>query len=134
MIHIIYLPNSVQCDEKFNKRVEFAMAEIYYYDWDVLTRSALTPEMVRKNYSVRVSITDKEKAHKFTNWLRIDEMNPTEIKEIGDVRLVIDLFTSTGELTSYFATRFDLISEDMAFKRKIDDKFREKFTFWNEGK
>ena len=107
----------------------FIRAEIYYYDWDVLTRYALSPEDVRKRYKIKILIADKEEVAKFVKWLQLDNMRPVSQPEEEDARLVVDLFKTKGIRESYYASRFNLISEDSLRKRQIDKKFKSLFFF-----
>ncbi len=105
----------------------FVRAEIYYYGWDVLTRYALSPEDVRKRHKIKIFIVDKDEVAKFVKWLRLDKMQSISRPEGEDARLVVDLFKTNGVRESYYASRFNLISEDSLRKRHIDEIFKNMF-------
>jgi hypothetical protein len=105
----------------------FVRAEIYYYDWDVLTRYALLPEDIRKRHKIKIIIVDKDEVAKFVKWLRLDEMQAISKPEMEDARLVIDLFNAKGVRESYYASQFNLISENSLRKRSVDETFKNMF-------
>lgn len=116
-------------NQKKETMIEYVKVEIYYYDWDVQTRYALTPDIVRTNYWLKITIVNKAEIDRFIQWLHTEKMKKIDIKEIYDIRLVIDLFDRDGKRTSYYATQFDLINENATLKLRIDDKFKTKFNF-----
>lgn len=126
---INFCPMTGYGDQNMENRTEFVKAEIFYYDWSVERRSALTPEMVRTNYWSRMTIVNKIEVNRFIEWLQIDKMRGNNIKEVNDVRLVIDLFDSKANRKTYIATQFYLMSEDTMLKRRIDGTFKSKFSF-----
>ena len=119
--------NDVRYDPKFIK------AEIYYYGWDVFTRSMISLESVRNSPKIRISIIDPGEVLQFVKWLRLEEMLETQDKpglvQREDPRLVIDLFDSKNTQTTYYASWFNLLSQDSRKKRPIDETFRNKFFF-----
>lgn len=109
---------------------QFIRAEIYYYGWDVLTRSRLSLAMVRENSKIQISIRDPSEVGCFVNWLQLDKMKDAATKTLPeDPRLVIDLFRSDRSAVTYYASRFNLLSEDSKRKRAIDESFRQKFIY-----
>jgi len=100
-------------------------ADIYFIDWDVLTRVGLTPERVRELADSKR--TFRRDAPDIARSLALDKLRPTEDKHSEDARLVIDLFTDTGARVTYYASRFNLCTADSASKRPIDEKFRQRF-------
>lgn len=127
MLHALAAPGS-SC------RVEhkYVRAEIYYYGWDILTRSQLSLAMIRENPVIHISIRDRLEVDCFVQWLGLDQLEgqgSTAPKDSEDPRLVIDLFRPDETRTTYFASRFNLVSEKSGKKRPIDESFRQKFTF-----
>lgn len=117
---------------------DFVRAEIYYFEWDIETLVGLTPESVRSQPTIKTIIQSpiaplaKAEVAALRRWLRIEEMKPTHANKKSnaeDARLVIDFYRSDGSRVTYYASRFNLISEDHKIKRPIDDAFREKFRF-----
>lgn len=100
-------------------------ADIYFIDWDVLTRASLTPERVRELADSKR--TFRRDAPEIARALALDRLRPTKDKRREDARLVIDLFTDTGDRITYYASRFNLCAADSASKRPIDEKFRQHF-------
>lgn len=127
---MLYVPYAFSADCQTESR--FTQAEIYYYGWDVLTRSRLSLTMVRENPEIQISIRDRFEVDCFVNWLQLDKLkeNPTNAPtDAEDPRLVIDLFRSDNTRLTYYASRFNLASEDSRKKRPIDESFRNKFIF-----
>jgi hypothetical protein len=100
-------------------------ADIYFIDWDVLTRASLTPQRVRELADSKR--TFRRDAPDIARSLALDKLRPTKDKHPEDARLVIDLFTDTGTRITYYASRFNLCAADSASKRPIDEKFRQQF-------
>lgn len=114
--------------------VNIARVQIYYYGWDVLTRSRISLDAVRQNPKITTIIQDKFEIVELVRWLRISNMNQHRDSSSGtleaeDPRLVIDFFDSENKRITYYARRFRLLSEDAKNSRPIDDEFRRRFTF-----
>jgi hypothetical protein len=112
---------------------QYIRAEVYYYGWDVLTRSKLSLDMVRQSPQIKIIIYDSFEVSRFISWLRLDDMRgrnePSTTDQSEDPRLVIDLFKADRQHVTYYASRFNLFSEDSRKRRPIDDAFRQKFLF-----
>lgn len=109
------------------KGSEYSQVIIYYYDWDVRTRSALTIADVRSQYFLKTEISHLNYIHTFIETL--PELNGVMPNSSSDVRLVIDLLMTDGRKLTYFASRFDLCLEGSAKCVAIDESFRSKFRF-----
>lgn len=97
-------------------------AEIYFVDWDVLTRASLSPEQVRRSADAKFTI--REGLAEFVASLEIERLRPVQPSSGGDTRLVVDLFSESGARTTYHADRFDLFSADTSLRRSIGGGFR----------
>ena len=105
---------------------EWTRAELYFIDWDVLTRVALTPDRVRE-------LADHKQAFSrdfagIVNALAISKLRPAKHPEREDARLVADLYTDTGARVTYYASRFSLCTVDSKWKHPIDAQFRRYFS------
>jgi hypothetical protein len=109
----------------------FVKAEISYYGWNVLTRSRLSLDDVRKHTSIKTTIYTPYEVTSFLTTLRLDKMTKSSDGAIqqGDPRLVVDLWDLQGIRTTYYSDGRLLISEDGLQWRKVDEAFRQKFTF-----
>ncbi len=107
-------------------------AEVFYYGWDVETRTRLSPDDVRNRYWTKINIVNEHEVEQFIKWLELDKMTKISVHE-EDTRLVIDLYDLNGKRVTYYASTFNLCSEDSVFKRRIDKEFKEKFTFQANG-
>jgi hypothetical protein len=116
-------------DEIVEKHPQFIKAEIYYYGWDVLTRQKLSSSDVRNGYKIYISITDSTEVAKLVKWLRLDELQSVTNNKAEDARLTIDLFKINGNRITYYASRFNLLTENASAKRSINKEFRDKFHF-----
>jgi len=105
----------------------FVRAEIYYYDWDIETRSALSPEYVRERYRIKTIIAGSDELACFLMMLDLGKLKSVSKVYKEDIRLVIDLIKKSGRRTSFFASRFNLMSEDFKAKLSIDESFRDRF-------
>jgi len=99
--------------------------DIYFIDWAVSTRIALTPQRVRELADSKR--TFRNDAPEIARSLSLDKLRPTKDKQPEDARLVIDLFSDTGARITYYASQFHLCSADSASKRPIDELFRQRF-------
>lgn len=107
----------------------FASAKIYFFGWNVLTRSKLSLENVRQGASIIVEIKTSEETNNFVKWLQINQLQSNENPAHEDPRLVIDLFTMAGKRVTYYASEYSLLSEDSIYSRNIDADFKKKFSF-----
>src|SRR5882672_6400869 len=102
-------------------------ATIYYYGWDVFTRTAMTIADVRARYYTKIEIANADEAVSFASKLVARKMTANAKPEFPDVRLVIDLYSADNKVTTYFATPFRLYTADGASSVEIDDAFKNKF-------
>ena len=101
-------------------------ADIYFIEWDVTTRIRLTPERVIELADFKRTFHND--APDFVHSLRLDKLTRAKNKSGEDARLVIVLTDDTLRRHTYYASRFNLCSADNAFKRPIDDQFRQRFS------
>ena len=104
---------------------EWTRAELYFIDWDVLTRVALTPERVRELADHKQTFARDFAS--IVNALAISKLRPAKHPEREDARLVVDLYTDTGARVTYYASRFSLCTADSKWKHPIDAQFRRFF-------
>jgi hypothetical protein len=109
--------------------VPYTKAEIYYYGWDVLTRGRLSLDTVRTEFRTKTEIRDPAEVARLVRWLRLERMETSTDLQPEDPRLVIDLRAADGAVSTYYASVFNLLSEDSRKKRKIDQAFRNRFDF-----
>jgi hypothetical protein len=109
---------------------EVERVTIYYYDWDVLTRVAMTAKDVRDRFYVRVDIVNSGEAVKFRDRLLAVKMTDSKEAVGVDVRLVIDLHLPNGKVSSFYASQFRLYSSDGTRSAPIDEEFKRKFRFF----
>lgn len=117
--------NGAKAEENRN---EYVKAEIYYYQWDALTRAALTFDDLRERHHIKIVIVSKFQVVDFVKWLKLGDMSMTSGEE-EDPRVLIDLYDSSGNKTTYYASRFNLNSADSKMKRKVEEDFFKKFYF-----
>ena len=123
----------VWAEDKTSRDTKYVKAEIYYYGWDILTRTKLSLEFIRQYPKIKTSIIDPFETNSLVEWLMLDRMSVAShdrgVPEPEDPRLVIDIYEVNGKRATFFASRFNLFSEDSKKRRAIDDSFREKFRF-----
>jgi hypothetical protein len=100
-------------------------ADIYFVDWDLLTRTQLTPENVRDLAGDKR--TYQREAPEIARALDLGKLNFSQGKRPEDARLVIDLFSKAGVRVTYYASKFNLLTSDSTSKHPIDEKFRKYF-------
>jgi hypothetical protein len=111
----------------------YVKAHIYYYGWDVMTRTRISLNDVRTSFKIEMIVLDSYEIERLITLLNLDDF--IEVKNIemekysNDPRLVIDLYDSKGVRTTYYASRFKLLSEDSSLVHSIDGSFRSHFTF-----
>jgi len=103
-------------------------AVLYYEGWDTLTRAQLSPDDVRRTAPVVVTLRDRQRIDILLRWLDLGTLKQHDSGP-GDARLVVDFFDAEGKRESYYASLFDLLSEDSKRARPIDEKFRGHFRF-----
>jgi len=99
-------------------------ADIYFTDWDVLTRERWTIAKARERAQHKITIT--ENASRIADMLSLQKMKPVMGKSPEDARLVVDLYTDTNHKVTYYASRFSLSTANDAMKRDLDRSFRQK--------
>lgn len=112
---------------------EWQRAELYFIDWDMLTRVALTPERVREIATHRRSFSSRELSP-VVEALMIRQLRPAAHPEREDARLVVDLYTDTDERITYYASRFAFCTADSKWKHPIDARFRRYFAHLAESR
>jgi hypothetical protein len=100
----------------------WSKAEVYFTDWDVLTRERWTIEKARKLAQHKKSFI--QDASRITDMLSLDKLQPAKERASEDARLVVDLYTDAGRKVTYYASRFRLSSADDSLKRELDESFR----------
>ena len=106
---------------------------VWYVDWDMYTRSALTAEHIRKRYYTHIEIVDGDEARGFAHELASMPFEPSEKSEHADLRLVIDVMTTDGNIRTYVASKFRIYAPNGESSAKIDERFRSRFRFRGKG-
>ena len=105
---------------------DWLRADVYFIDWSVLTRAALTPKRVRQLADYKHTFRDDAPA--VARLLELAKVKPTKDNRQEDARLVIDLLDDTMQRHTYYASRFNFCSADNKRKRAIDAQFRQRLT------
>jgi hypothetical protein len=101
---------------------------IYYLGWDTEYPARLSPEAAREFASIVVTIHDPIEASKVRQRLDLSAMKSRDA-EPEDARLVIDFMEGDQKTESFYASRFNLLSQDSTRARVIDENFRRHFRF-----
>jgi hypothetical protein len=104
-------------------------ADIYYVNWDIETRTLLSPENVRKQ-GLKFHFSSQKEVNRFIKLLEIQKLKSEG--EPGfpfpeNARLVIDLIGDDGKQTTYYASRNNLCNHDCSLKHPINEVFRARF-------
>jgi hypothetical protein len=99
------------------------LAKCYLMSWDTLTRVAPLPAHVRQWAEARCSIHTAAELAQLKAILRLDHLRPGT-PPTRDLRFVVDIRRTDGNLESYYADRFGLMSADFTRWRKIGGGFR----------
>lgn len=122
IILVLCAAGSLQAQDR---PAEFTKAKIYYLGWDLLTRARLSPEDARARAMVEIAVNDQYVVENIVKFLDLPAMKKAE--QPGDPRLVIDFYKTDGSITSYYASRFSLYTEDSSLSREIDQRFQDVF-------
>lgn len=102
--------------------------KVYYYGWDVMTRSRLSIDQVRNGAQTTIEINHREEIRGFLNWSGINALQrSSEPVTNHDPRLVIDCYSPRGLRQTYFASRFRMFSLDGERSAELEDGFRRWF-------
>jgi len=124
----LFLPYIVSAEAQTGPSWEYERATIYFVHWDMLTRSNLSVDDVRKVAWVVTQINNSEYASRFAKWLHLDKLKPIPPRQLKtDKRLVIDLVRQGGTTETYFADKAAFFSNDGSRTRTINDEFRRRF-------
>ena len=111
------------------KEKTYVRAEIYYIPWDNLSRARLTLPDVRASSECSTKITAKRELKAFVSLLGLQKMSKLKVQKVEDPKLVIDLFDSNSEKSTFYASYFNLVSKNGLSFRKINAKFRKGITY-----
>jgi len=104
----------------------FVQADVFFMSWDTETRAAQRPGDVRAHPDVTVRTVDPTCLTDLMTALGLEALAKSRRDQgQGDARLVVDLRDDQGKLVTYYADRFELMSEDTLLRRPIDQKFRD---------
>lgn len=101
---------------------------IYFIPWEIMTRVALSPADVRRSPYVKIAVLDTGFADSFVRSLDRLPLEDAPKTPVRDIRLVIDIESKSGPMRTVIANRFDLLDEASGSIRKVDAKFRERFS------
>lgn len=101
---------------------DWQRAEVYFIDWNVTTRVALTPARVRELAQTRYLFVNR--APDVAHMLALEKLKPVKDRSQEDARFVVDLVDDTMQRHTYYASTFHLCSADNRCKRPIDASFR----------
>jgi hypothetical protein len=111
----------------------YVEAEIYYYGWDVRTRTRQSASDVRKKYRSKIVLRGSheiEHLYKLLKSKKLEEQS-TPIDYL-DIRLVIDLTRENQSCDTYIATAHYLYSTDGFPLLKLTDAIKGKFRLFEE--
>lgn len=132
-VEMVVAADMVEKEEAVAHSHEYVSATIYYFGWDVLTRTRLELEDVRRSPKIKIIVFDKYEIDRLIDFLGVEDLkkvqSPEKAKYANDPRLVVDLYDSGGVSATYYASRTSLLTADSTFARDIDELFRHKFTF-----
>lgn len=120
-------PGVATAGEGSSTRRGYDRATIYFVGWDVLTRSRLSIEDVKRSAPIVVQIRRRAEASKFAQSLHLDEMTAVTPPTEEDKRLVIELLRVGGGVEVYYANARALLSSDSTRSRVVDAEFRKRF-------
>ena len=91
-------------------------------------------EYIRNNFDVSITLNDIDEINGFIAWLQLENLKHSKDYMDEDPRLVIDFYETSGKRISFYASQFNLCSEDSKQKRKIDENFKKTFYLWRTKK
>jgi hypothetical protein len=103
----------------------YTEARIFVMSWELETRRRLNPEDVRRMADCMTRITDPDQIRLFCESLRLPACSAGESRP-EDARLVIDFTTADGQIRTWYASPFHLLSGNSQCRRKIDAAFRDR--------
>ena len=123
--------------------IERCNLTVYYLDWELRTRSASTPDMLRNNHTYKIHLSGEAEIEKMRKVLTDSDLKPRKSNELDDVldfRVLFD-FEHCEKNIDYAATYFRIyfldnynnfsINEDV--RKKIADTVEMKFSSNNES-
>ena len=116
------------------KAEKYSKIKIYFIDWSIITRSRFKLDYIRNNYDVSITLNDTDEINGFINWLQLEKLKYNKDYEDEDPRLVVDLYHNSGKQISFYASQFNLCSEDSKQKRQIGENFKQTFYLWSKKK
>lgn len=107
---------------------DYVKAEIYYHDWDLDLRLPMSSADVRERYLTKLIIRDEEGVRNVVRNLPLADVHPLASPiESPDIRLVIDLTSSDGEIDSYCVSRFHFFDDTGINAAELSPSFSQEF-------
>jgi len=86
--------------------VRYSSLKIYYIRWDVMTRTGLSPDHVRKNKHIYVELDDTFRINKIISAIKEMPCSVMSGRNIRpDVRIVLDFYQNGELVNSYYGDR-----------------------------
>ena len=102
--------------------------QVYYYDWNVVTRVPLTVEAVRARYHASYLIRGVEFVDRFVARLELGRLTDIEeMPSVIDYRLVIDVRRGDAPVQTYACDAFRLYLLGRNIGMPIDREFKDRF-------
>lgn len=115
-----------------NSRIQQAKGhtklQVYFVPWNILTRTRLSPDDVKKISGVTMTIRETYFITEIENRLKNLTFRENEKMLSEDVRIVIELFNDDGSVDMYFGNRSHLF---LPYFRKMADIDSEFFSVLN---
>jgi hypothetical protein len=105
---------------------DWLRADIYFIDWEVATRVALTPERVRQLANYKQTFINNAPAVR--QLLELQKLKSSRDKRQEDARVVIDYTNDDTRRYTIYLSRFNLCTGDNGFKYPINEQFRQRIS------
>ena len=105
---------------------DWLRADVYFVDWHITTRAALTPERVRQLADYKQTFIKDAPAVR--QLLQLQKLRPSKEKRQEDARVVIDYTDDDARRRTIYISFFNLCTSDNRAKYSIDEQFRERIS------
>ena len=107
------------------RQEDYKQIRMYFVGWDILTRTKLSPDDVRRMRNVYIEVNDKGRISNIVNKIFDVEFTTFKYNEPEDARLVIELVKSDGKVEAFYANKTDLLTIDSKKYRTFGNHFNE---------
>ena len=101
----------------------YRQVKIYFIDWNILTRTRLTPEDVKRMNHVYLEVNEGAAVSNIANSISSKVFKDHDGTKPEEARMVIELVSKNGKLVLFYANKAHLLNSSSTRCSEIDQDF-----------